>query len=59
MEFCKIGPRKNTFELEEIFHGYTLEELRNGSIFSGHKEVWSLVYGRCYTLEFKVRKAAF
>jgi hypothetical protein len=45
--------KKNTFNLEEIFYDYTLDDLNNSSLYSVN-ETWSIQYGRCYTINYKV-----
>ena len=43
----------NTFDLEEIFYNETLIELKNSSLYS-FNETWSIHYGRCHTIKYKV-----
>jgi hypothetical protein len=45
--------KKNTFNLEEIFYDYTLDDLKNSSLYSVN-ETWSIQYGRCHTINYKV-----
>jgi hypothetical protein len=45
--------KKNTFNLEEIFYNDTLIDLKNSSLYS-FNETWSIHYGRCHTINYKV-----
>jgi hypothetical protein len=45
--------KKNTFNLEEIFYNDTLIDLKNSSLYS-FNETWSVHYGRCHTINYKV-----
>jgi hypothetical protein len=45
--------KKNTFNLEEIFDNLTLVDLKNSSLYSVN-ETWSIQYGRCHTINYKV-----
>ena len=45
--------QKNTFNLEEIFDNYSLVDLKNSSLYSVN-ETWSIQYGRCHTINYKV-----
>ena len=45
--------KKNTFNLEEIFDNYSLVDLKNSSLYSVN-ETWSILYGRCHTINYKV-----
>ena len=48
--------KKNTFDLEEILtNENNLTNFKNDSMFS-IIETWSVHYGRCYTLNYKVNK---
>jgi len=53
--FSKEDFKKNTFEKEDLFHPYFLANIRNGSKTT-IKEVWSIHYGRCFTLIIKVTR---
>jgi hypothetical protein len=44
---------ENTFSIEDIFHNWTLPNLRNRTLYN-ITEVQSLLYGRCYTISKQV-----
>ena len=53
--FRKDDFNKITFDLEEMFHPVMLAALKNESLFHV-KTVWSVFYGKCFTVKSKVKR---
>ncbi len=51
--FSQEDFKKNTFDFDEMFYPVPQAEIANNSAIT-IKEIWSVHYGRCFTLIFKV-----
>ena len=52
--FQKDDFNDNTFDLEDIFHPVMLQFLKMESLYQ-IKTTWSVFYGKCFTLKYKVK----
>ena len=53
--YTSEGFKKNSFDLEEIFHPQGMEDLKNETLFL-IKTTWTMFYGQCFTI---ITKAIF